>query len=100
MTAMITFEESMGENRALPLLDYCLNESQGYMNVVAATSRLDSEFCEQVVKAIHAGHYIAVLYFAPPKFDHESEKMYELLYEGGFMVYRITDKTRLNETAA
>lgn len=77
----------------LSILSHVLNEATGYVNAVIITAKLDKDLYERIQNAINNGHLIAVMFFSTVMPDRDSEKIFELLAEGGAPVFRFDDET-------
>lgn len=91
VAAGLVFEATQEQSKALALLDKCLNETASYINVVIATAKPDGALYERIVNANHAGHFVALLYFAAVPPDPHAEQIFQRLEEGGAACYRITE---------
>jgi uncharacterized protein (DUF58 family) len=89
MAANIPFDAAPIEQRALGLLGKCIDESQHYINAVVATAKPDEYLYGRVVSANHTGHFVAVVYFSPPKTDAAAEEVYRKLTDSGVACYRV-----------
>jgi len=69
-----------------------LNDATGYVNAVIITANLTPELYERILHGTSNGHYIAILYFAPPEESPETQEIYKLLSETGTPCFRITSK--------
>jgi hypothetical protein len=90
MTAAIPFDIIPMEQNALTLLSRAIDESQNYINVVVVTAKPDEYLYERIVTANHAGHFVALVYIAPPRPDAMEEDIYRMLEESGIACYKVS----------
>lgn len=88
----LRFEEKPSLD-TLSILSHVLNEATGYVNAVIITARLDKDLYERIQNAINNGHLVAILFFSTIMPDRDSERICDLLAEGGAPVFRIDDET-------
>ena len=87
----LRFEEKPSLD-SLSILSHVLNEATGYVNAVIITAKLDKDLYERIQNAINNGHLVAVMYFATVMPDRDSERIFELLAEGGAPAFRFEDE--------
>jgi len=73
------------------ILSQALNDTTGYVNVIIMTQRLDVNLYERMMNAQHNGHHIAVIYFALPHPDEQSDEIYKLLEESNSVCFKVTE---------
>jgi len=71
------------------MLTQVLNDATGNVNTVIFTAALNPELYERVINAVNRGNYTAIIYFAMEEPNHDSEKIFSLLEEGGLPCFRV-----------
>jgi len=71
------------------MLTQTLNDATGNVNTVIFTATLNPQLYERVINAVNRGNYTAIIYFAMEAANHDSEKIFNLLEEGGLPCFRV-----------
>jgi len=88
MLAELEFEDKTLLN-PLAVLTQLLTDAGGNVNIVIFTANITIRLYTQLANAVSKGHYAAVVYFATEKPSPECERIFRLMDEGGFPVFRM-----------
>jgi len=88
MLGDIEFEDRTSLN-PLAVLTQLLTEAGGNVNIVIFTANITIRLYTQLANAVSKGHYAAVVYFATDKPNPECERVFRLMDEAGFPVFRM-----------
>jgi len=87
MASGLEFSEKPQLNPA-SILTGVLNDATGFVNAVVFTSNLNVELYEKIINETNKGNFVAVIFNCPANTCEESDRIFELLKNGGLPVFR------------